>query len=479
MSTLKIYNTLTKTMEEFIPGGVKKNRIEDYPEVSIYSCGPTVYNFAHIGNFRTFTFNDMLRRYLKFRGYKVNHTLNLTDVDDKTINGAKAENKSLKEYTDRFIEFFKEDLKTLNFDEFEHYPRATESIPEMADIIDRLEKNGFTYEKDNSIYFSIAKWDHYGQLSELDKREIQTGTRYDTDEYEKDDIRDFVLWKAPKSEDEPQWEINQGSGRPGWHIECSAMIRKIYGTTIDIHTGGVDLIFPHHENEIAQSEAAYGEKFVRYWMHVKHLFVEGAKMSKSKGTFYTIRDLVEKGYSPRSIRYLLFSAHYRKQLNFTLAGLDSIKQPLARIDNFVARLKLTAEGCSSDDEIVSASGKFISSFIETMDDDLNISGALGNLFDYIHEINSIIDQTGITENGSRLVYDTLKKADSVFGFIFFNDSKDTNTDIDAERIEKMIAERKEAKAAKNFAAADSIRDALLSEGIILEDGKDGTTWKRK
>ncbi len=479
MNSLKIYNTLSKTIETFIPGGVEKENIEDYPEVSIYSCGPTVYGFAHIGNFRTFSFNDLLRRYLKFKGYKVNHTLNLTDVDDKTINGAQKEGVSLSEYTQRYIDLFMEDLKTINIDAFENYPKATESISAMEDIISRLEQKGLTYEKDGSIYFAISKWDKYGQLSELEKREIQTGTRYDTDEYEKDDIRDFVLWKAPKTDDEPQWQIKQGAGRPGWHIECSAMIRQIYASTIDIHTGGEDLIFPHHENEIAQSEAAYDEKFVRYWMHVRHLFVEGQKMSKSKGNFFTIRDLIEKGYSARSIRYLLFSAHYRKQLNFTLAGLDAAKTALSRIDNFISRVNASnTENSGSDAQVEAASEKLITAFTENMDDDLNISGAMGHLFDYVHEINTMIDKKGITAKSAGLVNGTLLKIDSVFGFIFFKEQADDS--FDCSRIEKLIIERKEAKSVKNFAKSDEIRNLLLSEGIILEDGKDGTTtWKKK
>jgi cysteinyl-tRNA synthetase len=335
--TLKIYNTLSRRVDELIPGGLKKENTADYPPVTIYSCGPTVYSYAHIGNFRTFMFNDFLRRYLKFRGYRVNHAMNLTDVDDKTINGAARENVTLKEYTERYIDIFLQDLKTLNIEAVEHMPRATESIDDMVDIIRALDEKGLIYEKEGSIYFSIAGWERYGRLSQLDRREIKTGLRYDTDEYDKDDVRDFALWKGAK-EEAVSWETPYGRGRPGWHIECSAMIRRIFGTTIDIHTGGVDLIFPHHENEIAQSEAAYGETFVRHWIHAEHLLVDGAKMSKSRGNFYTLRDLMEKGMSPRSIRYLLLSAHYRKQFNFTLDGIRQADQALSRIDNLMVRL---------------------------------------------------------------------------------------------------------------------------------------------
>jgi len=335
---LKLYNTLTCKNQELVPGGVRKDAIEDYPPVTIYSCGPTVYSYAHIGNFRTFIFNDLLRRYLKFSGYRVDHAMNITDVDDKTIQGSLQENISLKEYTERYTGIFFEDLKTLNIEEVEHYPRATDSIDAMVDIIGRLYEKGIAYEKDGSIYFSIEKHGSYGNLSRLDSREVKSGLRYDTDEYAKDDVRDFALWKSSR-EDEPSWETPYGAGRPGWHIECSAMVRKIYGGTIDIHTGGVDLIFPHHENEIAQSEAAYGEPFVRHWVHAEHLLVDGSKMSKSKGNFYTLRDLLERGHSPRAIRYLLLSAHYRKQLNFTFAGLHQAQSALERFDNLLLRLR--------------------------------------------------------------------------------------------------------------------------------------------
>jgi len=378
-------------VEEFIPSGQKRDRIADYPPVTIYSCGPTVYGYAHIGNFRTFIFNDLLRRYLKFRGFRVNHAMNITDVDDKTINGSLSEGVSLRDYTDRYIGIFFEDLGTLNIERAEHTPRATESVDAMVDIIRRLDGKGIVYTKDGSQYFSISKFDNYGRLSRLDSREIKTGLRYDTDEYEKDDVRDFVLWKAAK-ENEPSWETPYGPGRPGWHIECSAMVRAVFGGTIDIHTGGVDLIFPHHENEIAQSEGAYGDRFVRYWIHVEHLLVDGAKMSKSKGNFYTLRDLLDKGYSPRSIRYLLISSHYRKQLNFTLEGLRTAENALARIDNFLVRLDDVKREGEADPAVKTLAAEFIEHFIEIMDDDLNVSGGLGVFFEYLHSVNSLIDE---------------------------------------------------------------------------------------
>lgn len=472
---LKIYNTLSHHLEEFIPGGTKKEDESEYPPVTIYSCGPTVYSYAHIGNFRTFVFNDLLRRYLKFRGYSVVHAMNITDVDDKTISGAQEAKVTLSEFTEKFSDLFFEDLQTLNIEQVEHIPRATESIDAMIDIMQSLKKKDIMYEKEGSQYFSIGKFKEYGRLSNLENREIKTGLRYDTDEYEKDDVRDFALWKASR-DDEPSWETPFGAGRPGWHIECSAMVRKIFGSTIDIHTGGVDLIFPHHENEIAQSEAAYTEQFVRYWIHAEHLQVEGSKMSKSAGNFYTLRDLLAKGHPARAIRYLLLSAHYRKQLNFTFDGLKQAEQALSRIDNLLIRCNEVTQPGAVVQDVENAVQKFNEKFIEAMDDDLNTSGALGHFFEFLHEINVLIDAARLSTEGQSLVIETLKKADSVFGFIFFPIEEE---DTDAEKIDSLIQERFEAKKEKDFARADEIRDMLINDGIILEDTKDGTRWKRK
>jgi cysteinyl-tRNA synthetase len=474
--SLKIFNTLTRKVDELIPGGVKKDRPEDYPAVTIYSCGPTVYSYAHIGNFRTFIFNDFLRRYLKFRGFKVNHAMNITDVDDKTIAGSLREGVTLEQFTQKYTDIFYEDLRTLNIEPVEHNPKATESVEEMINIMKNIDSKGMMYEKEGSQYFNIARFADYGKLSLLDRREIKSGARYDADEYEKEDVRDFALWKAPK-ENEPFWETPYGPGRPGWHIECSAMIRKIFGGTIDIHTGGVDLIFPHHENEIAQSEAAYGEKFVRHWIHAEHLLVDGAKMSKSAGNFYTLRDLLGKGYSPRSIRYLLMSAHYRKQLNFTLEGLKQADQALERIDNLIIRLEDRKNIPGSSREIDKITGALIDDFIETVDNDLNISGGLGIFFDFITKINTMISQDKISGSDAEKVLDAIRKLDSVFGYIFFK--TETDPGVDTERIDKLVNERIQAKKDRNFARADEIRNILNSEGIVLEDTKDGTRWKRK
>ncbi len=472
--TLKIYNTMTRTLEEFIPGGVKRDKIEDYAPVSIYSCGPTVYSYAHIGNFRTFVFNDFFRRYLEFRGYKLNQSMNITDVDDKTIAGANRDGVTLGEYTGKYTGIFFEDLKSLNIEEVEHYPRATESIDSMIDILEKINSKGLLYEKEGSLYFSISKYGDYGRLSRVDAREIKSGARYDADEYEKDDVRDFALWKASKK-DEPSWETPFGSGRPGWHIECSAMIRKIYNSTIDVHTGGVDLIFPHHENEIAQSEAAYGEKFSRYWIHVEHLLVNGSKMSKSAGNFYTLRDLIEKGFSARSIRFLLLTAHYRKQLNFTLDGLKQAEQALERIDNFIVRLN-DVKNFSCENNADSVIENFMESFTDTVDADLNISGGIGVFFDFITKLNSLIDENRLSLNDIDSINSTLELADSVFGFIYMDKQE---LQVDEEMINALVQERNDAKASKNFARADEIRDTLIDMGIVLEDTKDGTRWKIK
>jgi cysteinyl-tRNA synthetase len=476
MGEFRIYNTMSHQLEDFIPGGVRKNSLHEYPAVTIYSCGPTVYNHAHIGNFRAYMFSDLLRRYLKYRGYKVNHAMNITDVDDKTIAGSIKEGIPLSEYTERYTKIFFDDLATLNIEAVEHNPRATDSIDAMDDIINKLDAKGLVYEQQGSLYFSIAKFPQYGKLSRLDTREIKSGARYDADEYKKDDARDFALWKAT-TEKEPSWTIKRGTGRPGWHIECSAMIRKIFGGTIDIHTGGVDLIFPHHENEIAQSEAAYNEKFVRYWLHLEHLLVEGTKMSKSLGNFYTLEDLLNKGYSPRAIRHLLMSAHYRKQLNFTLDGLKASAVALDKIDNFIHRVKAVSGEGPVSEKIISASKNLREAFLAVMDNDLNISGATGSLFEYIREMNVCADTGEVSRTGAEHILETLSDLDRVFGFIFFPAPE--KADPDAARFDQMVIDRKNAKASKNFAEADRIRDALLAEGIILEDGKDGTRWKRK
>jgi cysteinyl-tRNA synthetase len=327
---LKLHNTLTNADEEFHP-------LEE-GVVRFYTCGPTVYDYAHIGNFRTFVFQDLLRRYLEHRNYRVIHVMNITDVDDKTIHNARAQGMTLRDYTAKYTEAFLADCKTLRIEMPGLMPRATDHIPEMVALIQKLEEKGYTYRKDGSIYFSIAHFPGYGRLSKADFSGAQAGARVDTDKYDKENARDFVLWKA-KKEGEDFWETDIGPGRPGWHIECSAMSMKYLGETFDIHCGGVDLIFPHHENEIAQSESATGKPFVRYWVHPEFLIVEGEKMSKSKDNFFRLKDLLDQGHSPEAIRYLLLSVHYRKQLNFTMDGLRQAQSSIQRLEDFLLRAK--------------------------------------------------------------------------------------------------------------------------------------------
>lgn len=467
--TLKLYNTLTRQIENFEPINPE--------EVKIYSCGPTVYGCAHIGNFRAFVFNDLLRRYLKYKGYKANHVVNITDIDDKTIKGAKSEGVSLSEFTEKYTNIFFTDLDILNVEKVEHYPRATDFIQQMVSFISGLEKKGLAYESDGSIYFKISAFSDYGKLSNIDAGEIKTGLRYDTDEYEKKDIRDFVLWKQSRS-GEPHWEASFGKGRPGWHLECSVMAKEILGDTLDIHTGGVDLIFPHHENEIAQSESLNEKKFVNYWLHVEHLLVNNRKMSKSLGNLFTINDLIEKGYDGREIRYLLLSAHYRKKFNFTMDGLGGARQALKRLDSLTRRLNEI-----QDQKIptpFSRNGKdiFVTNFIEAMDNDLNIPEALSHLFNWVHILNAELENNKTKEMtdflNAKEVLATLREADSVLGFIF--NANENSSQISEEKISDLIDKRRLAKISKDFKEADRIRDELLSLGIKIEDTPGGTRW---
>src|SRR5262250_3890654 len=382
MHELRLHNTLSGKTEPFVPLRAG--------EVKMYTCGPTVYDYAHIGNFRTFVFQDILCRYLKQRGLKLTHVMNLTDVDDRIIANAAAAGMSIRDYTDKFVQAFFEDCKTLSIEAPEHWIRATDHIPEMVQLIQRLQANSFTYPSEGSIYYRIAKFPNYGKLSKIDLTGIQPGARVDNDRYEKESARDFALWKAPKP-GEHFWETEIGPGRPGWHIECSAMAMKYLGETLDIHTGGIDLAFPHHENEIAQSEGATGEPFVRYWVHAEHLLVEGEKMSKSLGNFYTMRDLYGKGYKPSALRYALASVPYRKQLNFTFDGLTQANSSVERLRNFADRLKTgklppgTATGMAERTALAARE------FDEGLSDDLNTARALAAVFDLVREVNIVMD----------------------------------------------------------------------------------------
>ena len=471
MATLKLYNTLTRKKEEISLNGQEK--------VTLYTCGPTVYDFAHIGNFRTYVFEDLLKRTLLYFGYKVKHVMNITDVDDKTIRGALKKKVSLDEYTAPYIDAFFEDLKILNIFPADNYPEATKYIPEMIKIIEELLKNKHAYKGiDGSIYFSISSFPAYGKLSHLNLKDLKEGAsdRVSVDEYEKESASDFVLWKAydPDRDGEIFWESPFGKGRPGWHIECSAMSLKLLGETIDIHCGGVDNIFPHHENEIAQSESYTKKMFVKCWAHSEHLIVDNKKMSKSLGNFFTLRNLLEKGYNGDQVRYLLMQAHYRTQLNFTFEGLDAAKKSLQRIFDFIGRLHSIDE--KKEFKIVDAHLKdFEINFNEALSDDLNISQALASLFDFIRDVNGLIDEKKIGKIEAKRVVDFLEKINSVLALF---STKEETLSV-PKHVEAMLREREEARKRKQFSLADELRDMILSEGFIIEDSPKGPTLKKK
>jgi cysteinyl-tRNA synthetase len=458
---LLLYNTLTRKKEIFTP-------LHDH-EVSIYSCGPTVYHFAHIGNFRAYVVADLLKRYLTFKGFKVKHIMNITDVDDKTIKNSQAEHISLQKYTEKYTEAFFDDLDTLNIQRAELYPKATLHIKEMVAIIKTLMDKGFAYKsEDGSIYYDISKFPSYGKFSHIEVANLKAGARVKQDEYEKETANDFAVWKGyDKADGDVFWDTEIGKGRPGWHIECSAMSMKYLGKHFDIHTGGVDLIFPHHQNEIAQSEAATGEKFVNCWVHNEHLLVDGKKMSKSLGNFYTLRDLLNKKYEAKAIRYLLMSTHYRQQLNFTLQGVDAAKNAVERLNNFIFTLQ-NATGSSDNPKITELIENAKKSFLEKMDDDLNISEALGVIFDFIRDVN----KEKYSTNDAMLVKKTMFEFNKVLGVL-----EEQKTDISSD-IKRLIDEREEARKNKDFKKADSIRDALKNSGIIIEDTASGVVWKK-
>lgn len=462
--SLKFFNTLTRSKEVFEPL---------HPgEARMYTCGPTVYENAHIGNFRAYLFEDLLRRYLKYRGYKVIQVMNITDVDDKTIRDSRAAGIKLQKYTKRFKEAFFEDLRRLNIEPAEYYPEATAHIPEMLNLIKRLKEKGYTYESGGSTYFRIGKFPDYGKLSGHSLADLRPGERVESDEYEKEGASDFALWKARKAEDgEVYWDSEFGPGRPGWHIECSAMSMKYLGETFDIHTGGEDNIFPHHENERAQSEAATGKPFAKFWMHCGYLLVEGSKMSKSQGNFFTLEDIMERGFSAEAVRYTLITPHYRQQFNFTMEGLEASAAAIARLQDFIASLESVGnEGeCPEADEILPRAQQ---GFAESMDDDLNIAPAMGSVFTMVRDFNRLISEKRLTADRAEKIIGFMKEVNSVIGALNFEEAA-----LDDE-IEKLIEEREAARAERDFSAADRIRDQLLSMGIKIEDTGDGTRWKR-
>ena len=518
--SLSIFNSLSGKKEPFEPA--------DPSRVKIYNCGPTVYNYNHIGNFRAYIFVDQLRRYLHFRGYGLDHTSNITDVDDKIIENSIREGKSIQEFTQPFVDGFLEDLKTLRIQNVEHRPKATESIDTMVNMIGDLEKRGHTYVVNGNIYFKLKSFPEYGKLSRIDPQQLMAaaGGRFEADEYTKEDVRDFALWKAPAKKGEPAWPSPWGEGRPGWHLECSAMIRSVYGPDgIDIHTGGIDLLFPHHENEIAQSRGAYPkENFVRYWMHNEHLLVEGKKMSKSQGNFFMLRDLTEAsraqdlvdkkiapkwildyiadGWMPICIRYLLSATHYRNKLNFTFDGIKAARTSIERLQQVVDSL-LETTGISEEqialelqkrrasgrpghgsDSLLPESSPFrpeLDEFIESMDDDLNISRGLAAIFESVRKANTMVSGEPATTDEAR--------ANLLDGLIFFaacNEILDVLRfspalpldDELAVKVEDLIVQRANARKSKDFARADAIRDELQSLGVEIKDTPEGTKWQK-
>ncbi|HYL85786.1 MAG TPA: cysteine--tRNA ligase [Candidatus Angelobacter sp.] len=479
MAEIQLHNTLSGKVEPFVP--------QKPGEARIYTCGPTVYDYAHIGNYRTFVFQDILRRFLKLRGYKLNHVMNLTDVDDRIIANAAAAGKSIRDYTEKFVQAFFEDCKTLSIEAPEHWIRATDHIGDMVALIQRLQEKTFTYPSEGSIYYRITKFPNYGKLSKIDLSGIQAGARVDNDRYEKESARDFALWKAPKP-GEHFWETAIGPGRPRWHIECSAMAMKYLGETLDIHTGGIDLAFPHHENEIAQSEAATGKPFARYWLHAEHLLVEGEKMSKSLGNFFTLRDLFAKGYKPSALRFALASVPYRKQLNFTFDGLTQATNSVERLRNFADRLKQAKFPAGKQEGMAARVAKAAEEFDAGLSDDLNTARALAAVFDLVREANIAMDKGEFRQGDVSAVQEFLTTFDKVFAVLEDNDAQklqalgygSADAGLSEAEIDRLVAERNAAKKKRDFATADRIRKELADRGIMIEDAKDGSVrWKRK
>jgi len=468
-SSICFFNTLTRKKEVFKP--------LEAGEVKIYTCGPTVYDYAHIGNFRAFLFEDLLKRWLVHRGFKVTHVMNLTDVDDKTIKGSQKQQLPLRKFTDFYVEAFFEDIKKLNIQPANIFPRATDHIPEMVDLIKTLMEKGYAYRgEDGSIYYAINKFPDYGKLSKIKTSELKAGARVSRDEYAKEEAQDFALWKAWIPEDgDVFWETELGKGRPGWHIECSAMSMKYLGETFDIHCGGVDNIFPHHENEIAQSEAATGKKFVNYWLHNEHLLVEGKKMAKRFGNFYTLRDLLAKGYDPIVIRYLLMSTHYRQQFNFTFEGLESAKGAVERLRNFVRRLHEVEGNKDSKGKIAVLTAKLEACFGGSLNNDLDIGTALASLFDFVRDVNNLLDANKVSKEEASEVGGLIMLIDEVLDVI---GKVEVEQPLPAE-IEILVKKREEARKAKKWKEADAIRMQLKAMGIVLEDTAQGVRWHKE
>jgi len=476
---IRLHNTFSGETEPFVPLVAG--------EVRSYTCGPTVYDFAHIGNFRTFVFQDILRRYLKSRGYRVIQVMNLTDVDDRIIQKSAAAGVSIRDYTDKYIQAYLDDRRALNLEPPEYIARATEHIDDMVELIQRLTEKGFTYTSEGSTYYRIARFPAYGKLSKINVAGMQTGARVDMDRYDKDNARDFALWKAPKP-GEHFWDTPIGPGRPGWHIECAAMALKYLGDTLDIHSGGVDLAFPHHENEIAESEAATGKQFVRYWLHAEHLLVDQEKMSKSLGNFATLRELFVHGHKPSSIRFLLASVPYRRQLNFAPDGLQGAASSVERLRNFVARLREGKFPEGSTPAMAARAEKAREDFDRGLADDLNTAVALAAIFDLVRDANTAMDRGEFRQGDAAPMLAVMEMFDAIFAVLRDDDAEKLSAlgvspkspTLSDSEIEVLVAERQAARKRRDFAASDRIRDQLAANGIILEDSRDGgVRWKRK
>ena len=450
---MNVYNSLSRRVEELRP--LEGNTIR------LYTCGPTVYNFAHIGNFRAYAFEDILRRVVQFNGMKIRQVMNLTDVDDKTIRGANAAGVALTDYTKTYKDAFFADLKKLNIQTAEVYPAATDHIPEMIALVSKLMKKGVAYQsEDGSVYFKVREFPGYGKLAHIDFDNQRTGLRCASDEYDKENVGDFALWKAWEPSDGPVgWDSPWGRGRPGWHIECSAMSMKYLGETFDLHTGGIDNLFPHHENEIAQTEAATGKEFVRTWMHCAHLRVNGEKMSKSAGNFFTLRDLLEKGYTGREIRYVLINAHYRTGLNFAFSALEDARKALEKIDRCVEQ--------ATDGPVPEWAQKHLDDFTAAVNDDLNLPRAFAALFELVRDVNG---------KGAAGTLGVFKRMDEVLGVIFFENEK--KSEEIPQEVQSMLDQRAEARKAKNWTESDRLRDAIAALGWAVKDSKEGQSVSR-
>jgi len=463
---IRFFNTLTREKERFVP--IEKGHVK------MYTCGPTVYDFVHIGNLRAFLFEDLLRRWLEYRGYTVTQIMNLTDVDDRTIKASRSQGVPLRQHTERFVRGFFEDIEALNIEEATQYPRATEHIPEMVALVKKLLDGGYAYKgEDGSIYFDISKFKDYGSLAKIKVEELKPGARVKVDDYTKEEASDFVLWKAwDENDGDIFWETELGKGRPGWHIECSAMSMKYLGETFDIHCGGVDNLFPHHENERAQSESVTGRKFVNYWLHNEHLLVEGRRMAKRLGNYYILKDLVAKGHESMAIRYLMISTHYRQQINFTFDGLEGAQKALERLRNFALR-SLEADGKSADQRLRGLIEGVEKLFGEAMDDDLNISVALAHLFDFVRDVNNFLDEGKVSKEDGQEIHDLMMKFDKALGVI-----GEVKTERELSQVaEDLIHKREEARKAKDWKTADQIREQLKSMGVLIEDTAEGIRWK--